>query len=92
MIIRGAEDLGRRVHPDVLGFKCFRYDRVLRRYPALEWQGVVEGKGYGAMYLHPECAEKLGKELSGEARFALRLEWSPKSAPSSRTRRPREKS
>ncbi len=88
MIIRSAKDFGRKIHPDVLGYKCFRCDRVLRRYPVLEWQGATEGKEYGSIYLHPRCAEKLGKELSVEARRSVQMLKRPsKSTRASQTKK-----
>jgi len=68
MIIKSAKDFGGKLHPDVLGCKCFRCDRALRRYPVVEWQGAIEGKEFGAIFLHQSCAGKLGRELLVEGK------------------------
>ena len=72
MKIRTSRDAGRD-HPDVLGYKCFRCDLAIRRYPFIEWQGAIEGKEFGAIFLHPKCATKLGGELIKEGREAMNM-------------------
>lgn len=68
MLIRSAKDFGGKLHPDILGYRCFRCDLTLRRYPVVEWQGAIEGKEFGAIFLHPRCATKLGKELLAQTK------------------------
>lgn len=76
MIIRSAKDFGGKFHPDVLGYKCFRCDLTIRRYPVVEWQGAIEGKEFGAIFLHPKCAGKLGKEPVAEVESGRKVKRS----------------
>jgi hypothetical protein len=68
MIIKSAKDFGGKWHPDILGYKCFRCDLALRRYPVIEWVGAIGGTEIGSIYLHPKCADRLGKELGNETK------------------------